>query len=189
MDGVCADCGHDGKLHARDRCQPCYWRARHDSAKETCPGCGERWRLRPTAEGPRCHRCIRRARPRKQPTPRRCRRCGRVRRHVAHGLCNACYQRDPLIVGVWVQGAQDRLGKRCPEWFGAFADWLLERSAPAVCVRHLRRVEGALHVGIERPVALIAAVSDGGRSGRSPGDAARLLEGFLVARGLARIMQ
>ena len=115
MDGVCADCGHDGKLHARDRCQPCYWRAKHDSAKETCPGCGERWRLRPTAEGPRCHRCIRRARPRKQPTPRRCRRCGQVRRHVAHGLCTACYQRDPLIVGVWVQGAQDRLAERCPD--------------------------------------------------------------------------
>ena len=67
---------------------------------------------------------------------RRCRRCGQLRRHAAHGLCNACYQRDPLIVGVWVQGAQDRLGERCPEWFGAFADWLLERSAPAVCLRH-----------------------------------------------------
>ena len=107
-----------------------------------------------------------------------------MRRHVAHGLCTACYQRDPLIVGVWVQGAQDRLGERCPAWFGAFADWLLERSAPAVCLRHLRRVERALHAGIERPSALIAAVSDGGRSGRSPGDAARLLEAFLVARGL-----
>jgi hypothetical protein len=63
------------------------------------------------------------------------------------------------------------------------ADWLLERCAPAVSVRHLRRVEGALRAGIDRPVALIAAVSDGGRSGRSPGDTARLLEAFLVARG------
>ncbi len=118
------------------------------------------------------------------PTPRPCRRCGQLRRHAAHGLCNACYQRDPLVVGVWVQGARGRLGERCPEWFGAFADWLLERSAPAVCLRHLRRLEGALHAGIDRPVALIAAVSDGGRSGRRPGDAARLLEAFLVARGL-----
>ncbi len=108
-----------------------------------------------------------------------------MRRHAAHGLCNACYQRDPLIVGVWVQGARGRLGERCPAWFGAFADWLLERSAPAVCLRHLRRVEGALHAGVDRPAALIAAVSDGGRSGRSPGDAARLLEAFLVASGLA----
>jgi site-specific recombinase XerC len=184
MQGVCIDCGRDGKLHARGRCTPCYWRAKHDAAKEICPGCGERWRLRPTDEGARCHRCIRRARPRKQPTPRRCRRCGRVRRHAAHGLCNACYQRDPLIVGVWVQGAQDRLAERSPEWFGAFAGWLLDRSAPAVSVRHLRRLERALHAGIERPAALIAAVSDRGRSGRSPGDTARLLEGFLVHRGL-----
>jgi site-specific recombinase XerD len=185
MDGVCADCGHDGKLHARGRCTACYWRAKHDAAKEICPGCGERWRLRPTAEGRRCHRCVRRARPRKQPTPRRCRRCGQLRRHAAHGLCNACYQRDPLIVGVWVQGAQDRLAERCTEWFGAFADWLLERCAAAVSVRHLRRLERALRAGADRPAGMIAAVSNGGRSGRSPGDTARLLEAFLVARGLA----
>jgi len=184
MEGVCVDCGRDGKLHARGRCTPCYWRAKHDGAKEICPGCGERWRLRPTEQGPRCHRCIRRARPRKQRTPIRCRRCGKVRRHAAHGLCTACYQRDPLIVGVWVQGAQDRLAERCPEWFGAFAGWLLDRSAPAVSVRHLRRLERALSAGVERPAALIAAVSDRGRSGRSPGDTARLLEAFLAERGL-----
>ncbi|HEY3759945.1 MAG TPA: site-specific integrase [Solirubrobacteraceae bacterium] len=107
-----------------------------------------------------------------------------MRRHAAHGLCTACYQRDPLIVGVWVQGAEDRLGDQRPAWFGAFADWLVERCAPAVTLRHLRRLESALHAGIDRPAALIAAVSDGGRSGRSPGDAARLLEAFLVAEGL-----
>ncbi|MGH2835631.1 MAG: integrase [Solirubrobacteraceae bacterium] len=107
-----------------------------------------------------------------------------MRRHAAHGLCSACYQRDPLIVSVWVQGAEDRLGERSPEWFAAFADWLLERGAPAVTLRHLRRLEHALHAGVDRPAALIAAVSDGGRSGRSPGDAARLLEAFLVAEGL-----
>lgn len=184
MQGVCADCGQDGKLHARGRCQPCYWRAKHDGAEEVCPGCGERWRLRPTEQGPRCHRCIRRARPRKQPTPRRCRRCGEVRRHAAHGLCTACYQRDPTRVAVWVQGAEDRLGERCPSWFGAFAGWLLARAATGVILRHLRRVEAALSAGGQRPAALIAAVSDGGRSGRSPGDTARLLEAFLVHRGL-----
>jgi len=85
---------------------------------------------------------------------------------------------------VWVQGAEDRLGERCPDWFGAFAGWLLERSATGVSLRHLRRVEGALSPGVQRPAALIAAVTDGGRSGRSPGDTARLLESFLVARGL-----
>ncbi len=51
-------------------------------------------------------------------------------------------------------------------------------------MRHLRRLEQTLNAGIERPAALIAAVSDGGRSGRSPGDTARLLEAFLVHRGL-----
>lgn len=184
MEGVCADCGRDGKLHALERCQACYWRAKHDGEKEICPGCGERWRLRPTTEGQRCHRCIRRARPRKQPTPSRCRRCGQVRRHAAHGLCTACYQRDPARVGVWVHGAEERLGKRCPDWLGAFAGWLLDRSATGVSLRHLRRVERALTAGIERPAELIVAVSDGGRSGRSPGDSARLLEAFLVHRGL-----
>ncbi len=184
MIGVCADCGHDGKLHARDRCQPCYWRAKRDAEKESCPACGRRDKLRTIASGRRCWRCVRREDPRKQPIPRRCQRCGEVRRHAAHGLCNACYQRDPMRVGVWVQGAQDRLGERCPPWFGAFAGWLLERSAPAVGLRHLRRLETALARGVERPAGLIAAVSDGGRSGRSPGDTARLLEAFLVARGL-----
>jgi hypothetical protein len=91
-----------------------------------------------------------------------------VRRHAAHGLCTACYQRDPLIVGVWVQGAQDRLGQQCPDWFGTFAGWLLERSAPAVSLRHLRRLEQALSAGVERPGALVAAVSDRGRSGAQP---------------------
>ena len=85
---------------------------------------------------------------------------------------------------MWVQGAEDRLGELRPPWFGAFAGWLLERSATGVNLRHLRRVERALSVGVERPAALIAAVTDGGRSGRSPGDTARLLETFLVARGL-----
>jgi hypothetical protein len=46
-------------------------------------------------------------------------------------------------------------------------------------------VERALNAGVQRPAALIAAVSDKGRSGRSPGDTARLLEAFLVDRGLA----
>jgi integrase len=184
MHGVCVDCGQDGKLHARGRCTPCYWRAKHDAAKEVCPGCGRREKLREIASGPRCWRCVRREAPRKQPTPRRCRRCGQVRRHAAHGLCNACYQRDPARVGVWVRGAEERLGERCPDWFGAFAGWLLERSATGVSLRHLRRVERALSAGVERPAALIAAVSDGGRSGRSPGDTARLLEAFLADRGL-----
>jgi site-specific recombinase XerC len=184
MQGVCVDCGQDGRLHAWERCSPCYWRAKRESEKEICPGCGRREKLREIASGLRCWRCVRREARRKKPAPRRCRRCGQVRRHAAHGLCTACYQRDPARVGVWVQGAEERLGERCPSWFGAFAGWLLDRSATGVILRHLRRVERALSSGVERPATLIAAVADGGRSGRSPGDTARLLEAFLVHQGL-----
>lgn len=184
MQGVCIDCGQDGRLHAWGRCSPCYWRAKREAAKQICPGCGRREKLREIASGPRCWRCIRREAPPKKPTPRRCRRCGQVRRHAAHGLCTACYQRDPARVGVWVQGAEERLGERCPSWFGAFAGWLLDRSATGVILRHLRRVERALSSDVERPAALVATVADGGRSGRSPGDTARLLEAFLVHQGL-----
>jgi integrase len=184
MEGVCVDCGHDGKLHALDRCSPCYWRAKREAAKAVCPGCGRREKLREITSGPRCWRCVRREAPRRKPTPRRCLRCSQVRRHAAHGLCTACYQRDPARVGVWVQGAEDRLGERCPDWLGAFAGWLLQRSATGVGLRHLRRLERALSAGTQRPAELIAAVADGGCSGRSPGDTARLLEAFLVHRGL-----
>ena len=82
--------------------------------RKSAPAAASDGELRPTASGPRCYRCIRRAGPRKQPTPRRCRRCGEVRRHAAHGLCNACYQRDPMRVGVWVQGAAGSAWRALP---------------------------------------------------------------------------
>jgi integrase len=85
---------------------------------------------------------------------------------------------------VWAHGASSRLGENCPAWFGALVEYLLERCAPAVCLRHLRRIEQALPAGQIRPDSLLAAVIDRGRSGRSPGATARLLEGFLVGRGL-----
>lgn len=184
MNRVCPDCGVDGKAYAWGRCRSCYWRAKRAAEKELCPGCGELGRLHETPIGRRCGWCVRRARPRKTPTPRSCRRCGQLRRHTAHGLCGACYQRDPAIVGVWAQGASSRLGENCPAWFGTLIEYLLERCAPAVCLRHLRRIEHALADGHSRPASLLAAVTDRGRSGRSPGSTARLLEGFLVGRGL-----
>ena len=89
-----------------------------------------------------------------------------------------------MIVGVWLHGAGERLGDRRPDWLGALGEHLLERCAPAVCLRHLRRIEHALSAGHTRPGALLAAVSDGGRSGRTPGSTHRLLEAFLVGRRL-----
>lgn len=85
---------------------------------------------------------------------------------------------------MWAQGSSSRLGEHCPAWFGALIEYLLERCAPAVCLRHLRRIERALAAGQTRPAVLLATVTDRGRSGRSPGDTARLLKGFLVGRGL-----
>ena len=98
--GVCADCGHDGKLHARGRCQPCY----------CAPSASQRRRPARTAAGARSSRRPPRGRAAGvvcvAPAHASSRRHGAVdaavelRRHAAHGLCNACYQRDPLIVGV-----------------------------------------------------------------------------------------
>jgi len=184
MEPFCPDCGERGRHYARGRCRRCYWRAKREAEKQQCPGCGERARLRTIASGPRCWRCRRREAPRKRPTPRSCRCCGELRRHVAHGLCCACYQRDFATVGAWVQGASTRLAGREPAWFGALAEHLSERCAAAVCLRHLRRIERALGARHARPVELLAAVTDRGRSGRGPGGTARLLEAFLVERGL-----
>jgi len=184
MERDCPDCGERRRHHAHGRCSPCYWHAKREAEKERCPGCGERARLKASASGPRCRRCRYHEAPRKQPTPRRCRDCGELRRHVAHGLCSACYQRDPAQVGVWLSGAEERLSSHTPAWLPGLAAWLLERCAPAVCLRHLRRVEGVLAAGQERPAALLEALTDRGRSGRSPGATARLLEAFLAERGL-----
>src|SRR5512146_2197230 len=184
MERLCPDCGERRRHYAHGRCSPCYWRAKREAEKERCPGCGEPARLKASASGPRCWRCRRREAPHKQPTPRRCRDCAELRRHVAHGLCSACYQRDPVQVGVWLSGAEERLGSGAPGWLPDLAAWLLQRCAPAVCLRHLRRVERALAAGQKRPAALLETLTDRGRSGRSPGATARLLEAFLAERGL-----
>jgi site-specific recombinase XerD len=182
---TCPGCGERRHLHDSvdgPRCHRCVRRAapRKQPIPRHCKRCG---RLRRHAALGLCGSCYTGLR-RNEATPRSCRNCGRLRSLVAHGLCNACYQRDPLIVGVWVQGAEARLADRRPAWFGALAGHLLERCATGVCLRHLRRVEAALLAGQTRSAELLTAVIDRGRSGRSPGDTARLLEIFLVGRGL-----
>lgn len=110
--GNCMDCG-SSELHARGRCSPCYWKAKRESAKATCPGCGQSRLLRP--EAGRCGMCVRRARPRKQPTPRICTGCGRLAEHGGVGLCSACYQRDLGRILTWTIGALGR-GTTAPPW-------------------------------------------------------------------------
>lgn len=179
MRGTCLDCGTGPILHAKGRCQPCYWRSHRVAAKEPCPRCGEQGVLRP-AEGGVCGWCVRRGRPRKLPTPRSCRRCGRVREHAAHGLCGACYQADPVVVDVWLAGAIGRLGERTPGWFSEFAIDLA-RGHPSRAVGHLRKIERLLVAGVTQPEAIIAALRT---PGRSPGATARFAAEFFGRAGL-----
>jgi site-specific recombinase XerD len=172
--GTCLDCG-SGELHARGRCTPCYWKAKREAAKTTCPGCGRSRILRP--EAGRCGMCVRRARPRKQPTPRICARCGRLAEHDGLGLCSRCYQRDPGRIPTWTTGALRRLGTAVPPWFAPLAEDLGTRCAPAVAAEHLRKVERLLHQGVFDPAAVIAALRV---PGRSPGASARLVDEFFT---------
>ena len=177
MDGVCADCGHDGKLHARDRCQPCYWRAKHDSAKTSLAssvaaspdrGGSALSSLHPSRSAAQAAHSEALPALRSGAPPRRPRSLHRV-------LSTRSADRRRL-------GPRRRSTRRALPGMvrrvRRLAARALRTSAPSAPRRRCR------YAGIERPVALIAAVSDGGRSGRSPGDAARLLEAFLVARGL-----
>lgn len=181
MRGTCQDCGAGPILHAKGRCQPCYWRAHRVAAKEPCPRCGELGNLRP-AEGGVCGWCVRRGRPRKLPTPRSCQCCGRVREHAAHGLCGACYQADPAVLDVWLAGAIERLAERTPSWFTAFAVDLA-RGHPSRAEGHLRRIERLLAAGVDEPGAITAALRT---PGRSPGATARLAAEFFERAGFGR---
>lgn len=175
LTGSCLDCG-GGPLHARGRCTPCYWKAKRQAAKQTCPACRRPGMLRPDAGGV-CGMCARRARPRKQPTPRICRRCGRLAEHDGHGLCSACYQRDPSRMPTWTAGALRRLGGATPVWFAPLAEDLAERCAPGVAAAHLRKVERLIHDGVGEPATLVAALRT---PGRSPGATARLVDEFFA---------
>ena len=172
--GNCMDCG-SSELHARGRCTPCYWKAKRESAKATCPGCGQSRLLRP--EAGRCGMCVRRARPRKQPTPRICTGCGRLAEHDGLGLCSPCYQRDPGRIPTWTIGALGRLGTTAPPWFAPLAEDLATRCAPGVGTGHLRKVERLLHQGVVDPAAVVSALRV---EGRSPGATARLVDEFFT---------
>lgn len=172
--GDCLDCG-SSELHARGRCTPCYWKAKREAAKTTCPGCGLSRILRP--EAGRCGMCVRRARPRKQPTPRICAGCGRLAEHDGLGLCSRCYQRDPGRIPTWTTGALRRLDKAAPPWFAPLAEDLATRCAPPVAAEHLRKVERLLQQRVLDPAAVIAALR---LPGRSPGATARLVDEFFT---------
>lgn len=121
--------------------------------------------------------CIRRARPRKQPTPRICRGCGRLAEHDGHGLCSACYQRDPSYIATWTAGAVQRLGASEPGWFTRLAEDLDARCAPAVAAKHLRRIERLLHDGVADPDGLVNGLRV---TGRSAGETTRLVDEFFI---------
>ena len=176
--GNCLDCASP-VLHARGRCSPCYWKAKREAMMQPCPLCGQR-RVLPVGLD-MCGMCVRRTRPRKKPTPRICARCGRLNKHVAHGLCSACYQKDHDSLAPWIAGALTRLGDSVPEWFGPLAEDLGERCAPGVAMKHLRRIEHLLTQGAQSPGALVAIMRS---TGRSPGDTARVVNEFFAGSGL-----
>ncbi len=181
MRGTCLDCGTGPVLHAKGRCQPCYWRAHREAVKETCPRCGEPGLLRPT-EGGVCGWCVRRARPRRQPTPRACRRCGAVREHAAHGLCERCYEADRAGLDVWLAGALARLGDRAPWWFTTLgAD--LARGHPGRAETHLRLFAALLAGGTVARGGLVVGLRT---PGRSPGATTRLVAESFERAGLGR---
>src|SRR5665811_770397 len=176
--GNCLDC-NSTELHARGRCTPCYWKAKREAEKQTCPTC-QLWRVLVPDAGI-CGMCVRRARPRKLPTPRICDGCGRMAIHDGLGLCSPCYQRDPARVATWTEGALTRLGDNAPHWFVALAQDLRERCTAPKATFHLRRVEQLLAANISEPAALIDALAT---PGRSPGATTRLLDEFFVRVGI-----
>lgn len=127
-----------------------------------------------------CGMCARCARPRKQPTPRICRGCGRLAEHDGHGLCSACYQRDPSRIATWTAGAVQRLGASEPGWFTRLAEDLDARCAPAVAAKHLRRIERLLHDGVADPGGLVNGLRV---TGRSAGETTRLVDEFFIRNG------
>lgn len=175
--GNCLDCA-SSELHARGRCTPCYWKAKREAAKEDCPGCRRPRILRP--EAGLCGMCVRTARPRKPPTPRVCRGCGRLAEHDGHGLCSACYQKDPARMSTWTTGALRRLGAAAPAWFVPLAEDLADRCVPSVAAAHMRKIERLAASGVSDPAAVIAAVR---MPGRSPGATARLVDEFFTRTG------
>ncbi len=175
--GNCLDCGNP-VLHARGRCSPCYWKAKREATMESCPRCGERRVLR--AEQNLCGMCVRRTRPRKQPTPRVCEHCGRLAKHVAHGLCAACYQKIHNSRISWTAAATVRLGAAVPDWFEPLAEDIGDRFVVGVAMRHLRRIEHHLVHGACTPESLVRALRS---PGRSPGDTARVVNDYFVTSG------
>ena len=129
-----------------------------------------------------CGWCVRRSRPRRAPTPRVCRSCNRLARHAGLGQCDACYQRDPARLSIWVAGSLERLGEEAPWWFEGLCHDLVVRCATAVTLGHLRRVERAITNGVAAdPASLLEALRT---QGRSPGALARLVNEFFERHNL-----
>lgn len=207
---VCADCGRERQIKARDRCDTCYFRQRRVEHTATCGSCG---RLRPIrsfglcltcysqqridatkricpdcsrlglirAETGLCGWCTRRIRLRREPQPIRCRACGQWRLHQAQGLCDACYKLDPERLTRSAQRIADQL-EHPPPWLLGYATWLAAATRADLGVAILSQLAPLLATGPVTPQRLLERAR---RPGRSPGRLARTLEDFFVAHGLA----
>ena len=183
--GRCLRCSHrctvcGGPVRARDAvlCRPCLRRAERDAAKATCPRCGRPGFLRD--ETGCCGMCSRPAPP-KGP-PRVCVVCGELRRHVALGMCNLCWQKNPgraAVRGEHLIAALDDP----PGWVPDFVVFLAGRHCPSRAATMLGVLARLL--ADEHPNDPPAVLERARRSGRSIGSLARGLQDFFTERGLA----
>ena len=183
--GRCVRCSHrctacGGPVRARDAavCRPCLRRAERAAAKAMCPRCGRTGFLR--TETGWCGPCSRPA-PRKGP-PRVCVVCGELRRHVALGMCNLCWQKNPDRAAVRGEHLIAELDDP-PGWVPEFVIFLAGRHCPsraATMIGVLARL-----LADEQPNDPPAVLERARRSGRSIGSLARGLQDFFTQRRLA----
>jgi hypothetical protein len=162
----CPGCGGSRLLlPGTGRCATC---------SRTCTDCGKVVRPRDRA---RCSRCHRRAEP-----SRTCRACGNLTVIVAHGLCDNCWQQDPVRLA----GQAGRLAARLddpPAWLDGFAAHAAARHCADRTSRMISRLCRLLaETGTATPQAILEQAT---RPGQSAGTLARALEDFFTDAGLA----
>jgi site-specific recombinase XerD len=175
---VCADCGHPVRTVGVERCRHCRRKAEAAAAKSTCPRCGRLGIIRSGTGW--CGTC---SRPPPRPAPARpCSACGALARKRGDGLCHKCWTNSPTRPLTQASNLADRLDHP-PGWLADFAEYVAARHCVARACNFVSAL-GRLLVD-DRAVHPQALVERARQPGRSGGRFARVLEAFLVERGLA----
>jgi hypothetical protein len=175
----CRECGHPVRGRNAVACRACRRMMQQNAAKEPCPRCGKPGYLREDTGW--CGIC---SRPRQcKDPPRPCVQCGQVRRHVALGLCSACWQRRPDRAFVAGAGLAARLPSP-PDWLGGFIAHLAGSYSPGRATTLVTAL-GRLLEEDGQPGHPQAMLERARWQGRSMGPLARSLETFFTEHGLA----